>query len=65
MKTLTYTKTNTLTFLKKNTNNLQKRYGVLGGTLLSTIINISLHNVVFTAIITVMVQWLVMVFLRC
>jgi len=33
--------------------NLQVRFGVVGGTLLSTAINISLHDVVFTIILAV------------
>ncbi len=34
-------------------NNLQIRSGVVGGTLLSTVINISLHDVVFTCVMAV------------
>jgi hypothetical protein len=35
------------------TNNLQLKSGVFGGTLLSTVFNISLHDVVFTAVMAV------------
>ena len=36
-----------------NSNNLQIRSGILGGTLLSTITNISFHDVVFTAVMAI------------
>ncbi|WP_298366041.1 hypothetical protein [uncultured Lutibacter sp.] len=35
------------------TNNYQLKSGVFGGTLLSTVFNISLHDVVFTAVMAV------------
>jgi len=35
------------------TNNLQIKSGVFGGTLLSTVFNISLHDVIFTVVMAV------------
>lgn len=34
-------------------NDIQLRYGIVGGTFLSTIFNISLHDVVFTVVMAV------------
>ena len=34
-------------------NNLQIKHGVFGGTLLSTVFNINLHDVVFTIVMAV------------
>ncbi len=34
-------------------NDIQIRYGVIGGTLLSTALNISIHDVFFTALMSV------------
>lgn len=35
------------------TNNLQLKHGVFGGTLLSTVFNISMHDVVFTVVMAI------------
>jgi len=34
-------------------NNLQLKHGVFGGTLLSTVFNISLHDVIFTVVMAI------------
>ena len=39
--------------LKIMLNDIQIRHGVVGGTFLSTIFNISLHDVVFTVVMAV------------